>query len=223
VKHDLTCPVMRGPAGAGVQCGALLDSRGECWESNHRAFDIQGNGLNSGAIFDFHAARWKNGNEPLYRFALWRTVEQPSLFNDRARQWIAFAGLNPSKAGATVDDPTINVCRGYTQRWGYGGFFMINKYAWRETDSQRLYQVTDPIGEHNDHVLRWVASRVALIVACWGNNAPRPTRARQVCEIFDRAGRPPQVLRLTNGGHPHHPLRLPGTLKPSAWSAWRAA
>lgn len=49
-----------------------------------------------------------------YRYVLWRIWD-----DDKPR--VMFIGLNPSIAGAIIDDPTIRKVIGFAKRWGFGG------------------------------------------------------------------------------------------------------
>ena len=66
--------------------------------------NLKGAGLR-GAIVDATAN---------YRYLLWRRW-------DDQRPSVGIVMLNPSRADATVNDPTIRRCIGFAQRWGYGG------------------------------------------------------------------------------------------------------
>ena len=55
-----------------------------------------------------------------YRYLLWREWE-----SNASR--ITFIMLNPSRADATVDDPTIRRCLGFAQDWGYGSLYHFSK------------------------------------------------------------------------------------------------
>ena len=151
-----------------------------------------------------------------YRYTLWREFETSFLFdggNHMKEGHVQFVGLNPSTADETLDDPTIRRCMAFTKSWGYGAMCMTNLYAWRETNSNLLHGVADPIGGENNRWLREIAANARLVVACWGVKA-LPER-----EAWAKANIPNlHYLRLTKAGHPEHPLYLPKTLKPILWT-----
>ena len=81
---------------------------------------------------------------------------------------IAFIGLNPSTADEINDDPTIRRCIGFARRWGFGGMYMLNVFAYRSTNPRELRAATDPVGPRNDAALLTTSRRCDMVVACWG-------------------------------------------------------
>jgi len=75
----------------------------------------------------------------LYRYSLWRewNIDAPKL---------VFIMLNPSKADAYIDDPTLRRCIGFAKSWGFGSLTVINLFAYRSTKPSELRQVNDPVG-----------------------------------------------------------------------------
>lgn len=136
-----------------------------------------------------------------------------------SRRWgggpkVAFIGLNPSTATESVNDPTVTRCIGYTRRWGFDGFTMLNAYAFRSTDPKGLWKVDDPIGPECDEYLLGEFSNVDRIICCWGANCTKERHA-QLLEMV--APYNPHHLGLTKDGFPKHPLYLRGNLEPVAW------
>jgi hypothetical protein len=111
--------------------------------------------------------------------------------------------LNPSKADAQIDDPTIRKCIGFSKRWGYGGMRVVNLFAFRATCPDDLFAAADPIGPRNNKILR-SASTSDCIVA-WGNHGNHRNRAAEVLATLQ--GRL-DCLGVTNLGQPKHPVRL---------------
>lgn len=135
------------------------------------------------------------------------------------RAWIGgsgtvnFVGLNPSTADETVDDPTIRRCIAYAKAWGFQSMRMLNLFAFRATDPRDMMAAADPIGPENDEYLR-VHIGEGLTVAAWGAGGWYRGRGPFIRDIYPQL----KVLRLTQGGHPAHPLYLPKTLVPIEWS-----
>ncbi len=103
-----------------------------------------------------------------WRYRLWRSLD------NGGDPWPVFVGLNPSTADENEDDRTIRRCRGFSKRWGYGGFYMLNLFALRATDPRELKVHEDPVGPENmDYIhdmCRSCQTSGSLIVACWGNH-----------------------------------------------------
>ena len=86
----------------------------------------------------------------------------------KAGPMVAFIGLNPSTADEINDDPTVRRCIGVARRWGFGGMFMLNVFAFRSTNPRVLKTVADPIGPRNDAALLNTCRRCDMVAACWG-------------------------------------------------------
>ena len=79
-----------------------------------------------------------------YRYVLLRVW-------DKSLPHIMFIGLNPSTANETQNDPTILKCIQYCKRWGYGGFYITNLFAYRSSSPDILKKSKKPIGLKNDY------------------------------------------------------------------------
>ena len=77
-----------------------------------------------------------------YRYLLWRRWSSSQL--------ALFIGLNPSTADAANDDPTIRRITGFSRSLGFGGFLIVNLFAFRATKPIDLFASSDPIGPEND-------------------------------------------------------------------------
>lgn len=136
------------------------------------------------------------------------------------RQWdpnppkVAFIGLNPSTADETNDDPTIRRCIGFARRWGYGGLYMLNIFAFRATNPRDMKQQRDPIGPDNDQHLIGIAPRVEKIICAWGAHGSYKDRGKQVVDMLRGQGAPLYYLGETMEAHPLHPLYLSNDKKP---------
>jgi hypothetical protein len=139
-------------------------------------------------------------DDGLYRYSLTR------VWDETGRQlcWIM---LNPSTADSERDDPTIRKLIGFSKRWGFGGFAVVNLFGYRATKPTELQKVSDPVGIYNDRaVTLWAEGRT--LVAAWGSNAKIiGTRAGQVGALL--AGRSCYALKVTDAGYPWHPLYVP--------------
>ena len=133
-----------------------------------------------------------------YRYALWRVWEEYATT-------VVFIGLNPSTADATLDDPTIRRCVGFAKKWGFGGIYMLNLFAYRATNPKELLSVDDPVGPKNNDTLN--DYHTGLTIACWGNHGTLKNRNTEVIKLL--GANTIHCLGITKGGHPKHPLYLP--------------
>ncbi len=138
-----------------------------------------------------------------WRYTLWR-IWDPAL------PYLAVIGLNPSTADETLDDPTIRRCIGFAKRWGYGGYYMLNCYAFRATKPADMKAAADPVGLGNDEAIARISAAAGKVLAAWGVHCD-PSREADVCRLVNR---PLYCLGFTKGGRPRHPLYLRGDAEP---------
>jgi hypothetical protein len=131
---------------------------------------------------------------------------------------VCWVMLNPSKATADVDDPTLTKVTGYTTRWGYAGLTIVNLYAWRTTFPTELPEdLADAVGPDADDDIMAALAESDLVVCGWGNSIRkdrRRPRERRVLQLITEAGKVPQRLKSCADGAPWHPLYLRNDLKP---------
>ncbi|MEE8167104.1 MAG: DUF1643 domain-containing protein, partial [Myxococcota bacterium] len=96
-----------------------------------------------------------------------------------------FLMLNPSKADHKKNDPTVTRCIGFAQRWGFGGLYVTNAFAFVSTDPKELKKVDDPVGPDNDHAIRAVAEMSEMVVAAWSDLATLNDRAEKVLTMLN--------------------------------------
>ncbi len=142
-----------------------------------------------------------------YRYRLERTLNGGGLLGT-----VAFIGVNPSTADASLDDATVRKWKGFAHRWGYDHIVVGNLFAWRSTDVKALAAAEDPVGPDNDQHLAALLTGADLIVPCWGNASKLPPRLRpridQVKALLQATQTPIAVLGLTGSQDPKHPLML---------------
>lgn len=127
---------------------------------------------------------------------------------------LLFIGLNPSRADARHDDPTLRRLLGYARAWGFGSLEVLNLFARVACTPQLLRRAADPVGLRND---AWIRHRLgcrpeAVVWIGWGNLGSWRQRDRQVLRLLAARGREPRALSLTAAGMPRHPLYCPATL-----------
>lgn len=145
-----------------------------------------------------------------YRYSLSRTW-------DESKAKVLFIGLNPSKADATKDDPTIWKLIKYCQSWGYGGFTIVNLFAYRSTNPDALLNKPLPLvlGPDNKTHLSVHIAEATLVVVMWGNNAYRisPNYTEEWVNKLRKMEKA-KCFKINRDGSPAHPLYLPGKIKP---------
>jgi hypothetical protein len=146
-------------------------------------------------------------DDRLYRYALWR------IWNEY-KPLVMFIGLNPSKAHESKDDPTIRRVTRFAYDWGYGGFYMMNLFAFVTPYPRELQQCADPLGD-NDHWLDDISLKCEMIVFVWGAFKAAKVRSQQVEKRFPGA----YCIGTNKDGSPGHPLFLPGILKPKPYAS----
>lgn len=120
--------------------------------------------------------------------------------------------VNPSKAGAEVDDHTIRKWYGFAPRHDIGRFIIANKFAHVATDVKELRFCVDAVGPDNDKHIEQAMRDADVHIVAWGPLAKLPpnlrTRWREVVAIADRVGCKLMCFGTAQDGHPRHPLML---------------
>lgn len=142
----------------------------------------------------------------LYRYALVRNFYEGTLFSESPNR-IAFIGLNPSVADEERNDPTITRLINFAKHWGYSGMFMLNAFAWIDTNRLRMLKVPEPVGEHNDAMIRHICKQAQSVCACWGNEGRHRGRHKQL-ETWLPMVTKVDCFCLNSNGTPGHPLYL---------------
>ena len=142
----------------------------------------------------------------LYRYRLERRWQRPHC------DMLVWIMLNPSRADADIDDPTIRRCARFSQGWGYGGLIAVNLFALRSTDPSALLTATDPVGSENDeHIINacteFMPSEYGRrdIIAAWGAH---PFATARALHVLAMATTEAHCLGTTKEGHPRHPLHV---------------
>lgn len=131
-----------------------------------------------------------------YRYKLWRIW-------DSNLPLVMCIGLNPSTANETKTDPTITNLTGMLKILGYGGFYMMNLFAWISSKPNDLLTCKDPVGE-NDSKLKEVGAICKDVIVCWGNFKQADERIKQVLPNYPNA----KCFGVTKSGKPFHPLAM---------------
>jgi hypothetical protein len=136
-----------------------------------------------------------------YRYALWRVWNM-------TRPLLLITGLNPSKADARRNDPTITRGMVRADRTGFGGLLMGNLYGLVSTDPDTLLDTTiddsDVVGIETDDYLRQMIRLSARHLVGWGSFKAVPYRAPAVLKMIPE----PYCLGVNADGQPKHPLYI---------------
>lgn len=142
-------------------------------------------------------------NDKKYRYSLERVF-------DTRLPIIAFIGLNPSIADEEDDDPTVMKLIKYSKNWGYGGFRLVNLFAYISTDPNSLKELEDPIGDENDFHIDQTIQIADKVICCWGEYGNILGRSTNILSLIEL----PFCLKVNQSGEPSHPLYLSGDLQP---------
>jgi len=123
---------------------------------------------------------------------------------------LPFVMLNPSTADATLDDPTIRRCVGFARREKMGGIVVVNLFAFRATEPDKLKTAAHPYGPENGAHLAAVALEAAArdvpVVCAWGAWPRATATANRVVGVLHEHGARLVCLGKTAAGRPRHPL-----------------
>lgn len=147
---------------------------------------------------------------------------------------VCWVMLNPSKADASIDDPTILRCIHFTKSWGFPGLTVVNLYPFRSSDPaecrrwaaqfEHSESVADTIIKNERLIIR-TAEQAAVVVAAWGAAAwVRDVGFMAIVAMAEFSLPPPEVycLGTTASGAPKHPLargrhRVSDDQRPVLW------
>lgn len=147
-----------------------------------------------------------------YRYSLSRVW-------DEAGPRVLFIMLNPSKATEVQNDPTVERCERRSRVLGFGGFRVMNIFAWRETDPRLLRAAPDPVGTDNDRLLLEGLDWADMVIAGWGVHGEHLNRGPEVEAVLRGAGTDLHCLGVSKAGHPRHPLYIAYATEPQVWPA----
>lgn len=131
-----------------------------------------------------------------YRYSLSRVWEP-------GKPYALFIGLNPSYANAEQDDRTLTRCISFAKRWGYGGIYIVNLFAYVHADRFEMLKVDNPIGVDNDKFITEYITNAGVVVAAWGNEGRHLGRSSFIRKFLPANT---MCLALNYTGEPKHPL-----------------
>lgn len=148
---------------------------------------------------------------------------------------VCWVMLNPSRANAEIDDPTIRRCIHFSRLWGFPGLVVVNLYPFRSSNPAECRRWAAQLEEDesvrqntikNERLVIATAGESALVMAAWGAAAwAQDAGITAVSDIIYRHfERLPSVycLGTTADGAPKHPLargrhRVPDDQRPVLW------
>ena len=167
-----------------------------------------------------------------YRWLLERRWLPPNRITPGGQglKTLIYCGLNPSRADAGSDDPTLRRLCGFARGWGYQRLVVLNLFALVTPSPAALRRHPFPIGAGNDAVLeswlqRWSLSASVDLWLGWGAHGSFQGRDHWLLERLvsfaalrrRRGAAAAFCLGTTQGGHPRHPLYRPASAMPQAW------
>lgn len=142
-----------------------------------------------------------------YRYAFarwWDPVDSLDL-------WV---GLNPAKGDTEQRRrPTLDRCIARSRLAGAGGLMFANLFAARHNKPSGLRATADPVGPHNDAILRELSQLARQTYVAWGADGDMLARAAAVVPLL----REPHCLGVTASGQPRHPLYVRGDVATRPW------
>jgi len=130
-----------------------------------------------------------------FRYVLWRRWSE-------IRPMLLCIGLNPSKAGALMNDPTVVRMMMRASKAGFGGLFMGNEYGYVSTDPDVLLTRGEVIGAETDAYLKQMIGLSGRTMCGWGSFPAAKVRAPAVLAMIPE----PYCLGVNADGQPKHPL-----------------
>lgn len=140
-----------------------------------------------------------------YRYLLWREWNSSKT--------VSFIMLNPSRADATLNDPTITRCINFAKSWGYGRLEVVNLFAYRTPKPSLLKQAAEPIGRDNDRFILESVEKCDRIILAWGNHGLWRKQDLYILQLLKNYTHL-YSLGITKQGCPRHPLYLRRTTEP---------
>ena len=143
-----------------------------------------------------------------YRYALWRIW-------DERKPFVMFIGLNPSTADENGNDNTIESVERLSRYNGFGGFYMMNCFAYVSTDPNQLIDVLPGEKETNFDWLQNTFKRCKDVVFAWGafSVVAKYQRDTAMTNMFPNA----KCITKNKDGSPGHPLYKKGKTKFIEW------
>lgn len=70
-------------------------------------------------------------------------------------------------------DKTVCNITNLALQWEWGGFYLLNLFAFMSTDKNQMLTAQNPIGEKNNEVIENICQKSNSIVLSWGEEKQR--------------------------------------------------
>ncbi len=158
-----------------------------------------------------HSGAWESP-DGRQRYLLWRAFN-PLVIDERKP--LGFCMLNPSKAGATTNDPTVRRCCGFGLTEGASGVIVGNLTPLRGTEPKKLdwdYAYACAWSQEQADALDTLFDLCSRVVLAWGAGIrPELDRAARHVRRLARVRSGTWCLGVTKHGEPRHPLMVRGS------------
>jgi len=154
----------------------------------------------------------------LYRYLLTRRWKESGPYDDEKHRissdtsllWIM---LNPSKADAEINDPTVKNVVAFSKLWSFDAATIVNLFALRTPypaalkQARRTYGQEYVIGKANKAMLTFMIRSHKNLVFAWSRHASEADSdyVRSEAAAFDRT---PMCLGHNKNGTAKHPLMV---------------
>lgn len=144
---------------------------------------------------------------------------------DASRPLLIVCMLNPSTADHMKNDPTILALIDFATRWGFGGIWVVNQFAYRSS-SPTVLATLDPVTAEGPlnfrewyDALTYARATGGWALAAWGNGGDNSGRFMFWADLCDVDL---YCLGTTADGSPKHPLargkhHIPRDQQPLLW------
>ena len=119
--------------------------------------------------------------------------------------------LNPSRADATINDPTVLNLIHFARLWGYGGILIVNLFAFRSSSPDEMMKADHSFGpqnaQHLADAMEYARDHGGKLLVAWGNGGDHEDRAEWFCSrAMGAYGLTLICLGTTRSWKPKHPM-----------------
>ena len=97
---------------------------------------------------------------------------KPPVNWDESKNIGAFICINPSKATSLMSDNTLSNCNNLAVQWSWGGFYIVNLFAYMATDQNDMKKQKEKVGKLNDKTIKYIIKAPANIAKRYPRSCP---------------------------------------------------